>query len=208
MKIISVRGTVIRIHYLFGALMICLGLCGQLAQAVMIFGCVLFHEFCHIGVARWLGYHVTEIALLPFGGRVKIDGLQNSDMRELAIVLAGPVGSALCAGVCRWGPAEELTMAQMMAETNMMLALWNMIPAYPLDGGRAVRILFGYMMTQKEAVKRTADISYVVAAVLLFYAGYEWIMYHEIGVSFLIMAVMIVLIDRYVLRQVKNRSIN
>lgn len=162
----------------------------------MIFGCVLFHELCHVMAAWQLGYRVTEIVLLPFGGVAKIDGMQGSGWREVVIVLAGPVGSALCAGICRWLMADGHALVQMMAEINTMLALWNLLPAYPLDGGRMMRILFGYMMTQKKAVGRTASISYVIAAVLLFYAVYEWCVYGEIWVSMIFMAAMIVRLSK------------
>lgn len=192
MKIVSVYGTAMRVHYLFCLLLFCFTICGQLREAVVIFGCVLFHELCHTAAARWFGYRVSEIVLLPFGGVAKIDGMKNCGWQELAVVLSGPVGSALCAGICWWGMTDDKTMLRLMAETHTMLALWNLVPAYPLDGGRVIRILFGHMMTQKEAVKRTASISYVVAAVLIFYVTYEWFCFGKAGISLLIMAGMIV----------------
>jgi stage IV sporulation protein FB len=74
----------------------------------------------------------------------------------------------------------------------MMLALWNLLPAYPLDGGRFVRILFGTSMTAKEAVRRTVRISQAVAAVLFVYAGYVWFMRCEVLISVMLLAGMVV----------------
>ncbi|MBQ8682632.1 MAG: M50 family metallopeptidase [Selenomonadales bacterium] len=192
MKILTVRGVAIHVHYLFCLLAAVFGICGQMMEVIIIFLCVIFHELCHITTAVWLGYRVTRLELLPFGGAAMIDGLASSGWREIMMILAGPIGSALGGAVCYWGLKESGEVVRLALETNMMLFLWNLLPAYPLDGGRILRILLGYMMTQKEAVKRTVRISHVVAAVLLFYAIYALIADGEVLVSMMILAGMII----------------
>ena len=196
MRVMTIKGIAVRVHWLFFLLMLVFGICGQITEAAVIFACVVFHELCHIIVAAWLGYRVTGLALLPFGGMAEIEGMNGFGLTECMVVLAGPIGSALGAVLCGWGWSEMTGMIGLVAETNMMLALWNLLPAYPLDGGRLVRILFGTSMTAKAAVRRTVRISQAVAAVLFVYAGYIWIAKSEVLISVMILAGMIVRLAR------------
>ena len=196
MRVMTIKGIEIRVHYLFLLMMLVFGICGQVAEAAVIFTCVIFHELCHIAVAIWLGYRVTGLALLPFGGMAEIEGMNGSGQGECMVVLAGPLGSALVAVLCGWGWAESTGIIGLIIETNMMLALWNLLPAYPLDGGRLVRIFFAASMTAKVAVRRTVRISQLVAAVLFVYAGYVWLARYEVLISVMILAAMIVRLAR------------
>lgn len=196
MQVMTIKGIMVRVHYLFLLLMLVFGVCGQIVEATVIFACVVFHEMCHIAVAVWLGYRVTGLELLPFGGMAKIDGMNGFGWRECMVVLAGPSGSALGAAICGWGLAETTGIMRLIMETNMMLAMWNLLPAYPLDGGRLLRILFGMSMTAKEAVGRTVRISQLVAAVLFVYVGYIWVIECEVLISVMILAGMIVRLAR------------
>ena len=192
MRVMTIKGIAIRVHYLFFLLMLVFGICGQMMEAVVVFACVVFHELCHIAVAVWLGYRAKGLTLLPFGGMAEIEGMNGYGLRECMVVAAGPVGSAVGAFFCGWGWLEMSGMAELLAETNMMLALWNLLPAYPLDGGRLIRILFGTSMTAKEAVRRTVRISQLVAAVLFVYAGYVWLVRCEVLISVMLLAGMVV----------------
>ncbi len=195
MRVMTIKGIEVRVHYLFLFMMLIFGICGQAAEAAVIFACVVYHELCHIAVAVWLGYHVTGILLLPFGGMAMIDGMNGYGWRECMVVLAGPIGSALVA-VCGLGSAETTDIMRLITETNMMLALWNLLPAYPLDGGRLIRILFSVSMAAKEAIRRTVHISQLVAAVLFVYAGYVWLIRYEVLLSVMLLAIMIVRLAR------------
>ena len=191
MRVMTIKGIAIRVHYLCFLLMMVFGICGQMVEAIVIFACVVFHELCHIVVAIWLGHRAVGITLLPFGGMAEIEGMNGYGLRECMVVSAGPLGSVLGAVLCGWGWSEPSGMAELAMETNMMLALWNLLPAYPLDGGRLVRILLGTSMTAKEAVRRTVRISQLVAAVLFVYAGYVWIVRCEVLISVMLLAGMV-----------------
>lgn len=190
MTIVTIRGIRIRIHWLLVIMASVFAVCGQLTELSILFLGVIFHESCHMIVAERLGYHVSEIELLPFGGAAKIDGLSGQGWRELAIVTAGPIGSAI-GGAVGYALMEDSHMMSLWVETNKMLALWNLMPAYPLDGGRLVGTLFQYAMNPKKAVRRMVRISQTIAAVLLFYVGYAWTVQGEILVSLLLMTGMI-----------------
>lgn len=192
MCVVTIKGIAIRVHYLFLLMMLAFGICGQMMEATVIFACVVFHELCHMAVAVWFGYRVTGLSLLPFGGMAEIEGMNGVGLGECAVILAGPFGSMVGALLCGWGWTEMTGIVRLIAETNLMLALWNLLPAYPLDGGRLLQMLFTTSMTAKVAVRRTVRISQLVAAVLFVYAGYIWVARCEVLISVMILATMIV----------------
>ena len=98
-------------------------------------GALLLHEAGHLIMAKMLCCDVREIKLLPYGCRMDISSI-NSPWDELMIVLCGPVCSLICFMGCR-----SITGAEEFARANMYIALINLLPAYPLDGGRAVNAL-------------------------------------------------------------------
>ena len=90
-----------------------------------------FHELCHLAALKLLGHPVLRIELGPLGARIVTEELEPVD--ELICALAGPLGALLLLSVARWVPLVALfALAQ---------SAWNLIPLYPMDGGRAVRSL-------------------------------------------------------------------
>lgn len=106
------------------------------AAFLMHMGALLLHESAHFVMARMLGCSICCIDLLPYGCRMEITKL-DSPWDELMIALSGPVCSLICFIGCRNIPG-----AMEFAEANMYIAIINLLPAYPLDGGRAINALF------------------------------------------------------------------
>ena len=116
------------------------GLVSGLAGVVLLFGSVLAHEFGHAVVAQRFGVRVRQITLNIFGGVTQFERAGLSPRVDLFVSLGGPVTSLVLAAVC--GALSALTgstLLALVAAANLALGLFNMVPAFPLDGGRVLR---------------------------------------------------------------------
>jgi Zn-dependent protease len=128
------------------------GVVGGLIWLVIIFACVVVHELAHSLVARRRGASVREIVLLPIGGVSKLENLPESPPDELAIAIVGPAASlGLAAGAAVVAAALRQPLLpvdlyggpllQRVVWFNLVVAGFNLLPAFPLDGGRVFRAL-------------------------------------------------------------------
>lgn len=121
-----------------------------LVSSLLLFVCVLVHELSHSYVSNRLGVKVDEITLFLFGGVAHLSGEPQDPVVELKIALAGPFASAALAGGF-WlaarlvggmiNPMVAVTLSY-LAMINIVLVVFNMIPGFPLDGGRVLRALW------------------------------------------------------------------
>jgi Zn-dependent protease len=117
------------------------------ATAIMLFVSVLLHELGHSVVAMRHGIPVRSITLFLFGGVARIGAETPSAMAEFLIAAAGPLVSLVLAGVCYAaqplvaGIEPLLALAKYLVYINLALVLFNLIPGYPLDGGRVFRAI-------------------------------------------------------------------
>lgn len=165
------------------------GLPGMVFGAVMIlllFGCVTLHEFGHALVAQRLGIAVREIVLLPIGGVAVLSRNPNRPSHELLIAAAGPlVNVVIAAGLVialglkaavtdvdprvligGAGTPSVATALVWLLQVNIMLVLFNMIPAFPLDGGRILRGGLGLVMDWVRATRLATGVGQVIAVAL------------------------------------------
>lgn len=145
--------------------------------ALLLFGCVTLHELGHALVAQKMGIKVEDITLLPFGGLARLRTIPREPKRELAIAIAGPLVNVviflLLAFVAAFtyrneqnitpqflldeldrGNAQSLLIYLMLA--NVILVLFNLIPAFPLDGGRVLRALLAFKLSWEKATRIAA----------------------------------------------------
>ena len=120
---------------------------------VLLFLCVILHEFGHILAARRYGIRSPEVTLLPIGGVASMPRLPSDPRQELVVALAGPavnlvIGAALVAALGSLRPGEfeqienpHLSLIGRLAAANLFLAVFNLIPAFPMDGGRVLHAL-------------------------------------------------------------------
>ncbi len=120
---------------------------------VLLFLCVVLHEFGHILAARRYGIRSPEITLLPIGGVASMQRLPKDPREELVVALAGPavnlvIGAALVLALGSLRPGElaeidnpHLSLMGRLAAANIFLAVFNLIPAFPMDGGRVLHAL-------------------------------------------------------------------
>ena len=128
-----------------------------LALVVSIFVVIVVHELGHALVARRYGIATRDIMLLPIGGIASLERIPDLPRQELAVALVGPlinlVLAALCYGVLAFTHAGTMPNAfvTQLVWINVGLALFNLIPAFPMDGGRVLRALLAMRMGNERA---------------------------------------------------------
>jgi Zn-dependent protease/CBS domain-containing protein len=144
----------------------------------LLFLCVLLHELGHVFAVRRYGVQTRDVTLWPFGGIASMERMPDKPIQELIVALAGPaVNVVIAAALLLWlGPrfnAETLTqidnpavsMAAKVAGANIILVIFNMIPAFPMDGGRVLRALLAMRMGNARATEVAATIGQGFAVV-------------------------------------------
>ena len=170
------------------------GVAFMVALVLLLFLCVLLHELGHGLVAQLFGVHVADITLWPLGGLARIAKMPERPYQEFVMTAAGPATNILLAillslAAFAWlGPGEMLALAasasspwlyrglmsSMSAETlllllianNVLLAVFNLIPAFPLDGGRMLRALLAAVMSYRRATTIAAYVGQIFALLL------------------------------------------
>jgi Zn-dependent protease len=144
----------------------------SLAFAVGFFACVLVHELAHALAARTVGVATTDIRLFVFGGVARIAGEPADAGAEALVAMAGPLASVTLAGLCdlaSWrvaGPAGDLLAWLFLG--NLVVAGFNLLPGFPLDGGRVARALVWRLTGRRLLATRvTAAGGRALAAVLV-----------------------------------------
>jgi len=133
----------LKINYFFLLLLALYLLLGVAKPAILAFALVFLHEGVHALAARVLGFKVEEIVLLPFGGVARLnEPLADQPVKEILVALAGPLFNfSLWLLVTYLGIRGIIggSWAAYLAQINLKLCLFNLLPALPLDGGRVVR---------------------------------------------------------------------
>jgi Zn-dependent protease len=140
--------------------------------ALAFFACLLVHELAHALAARAVGVATTEIRLFVFGGVARIAGEPADAGAEALVAMAGPLASVTLAGLldlASWqvaGPAGDLLAWLFLG--NLVVACFNLLPGFPLDGGRVARALVWRLTGRRQLATRvTAAGGRALAAVLV-----------------------------------------
>jgi Zn-dependent protease/CBS domain-containing protein len=196
-KIARIAGIDVRIHATFFLLIAYViyaggaaGSEGGLLSALFIcllFLCVLLHEFGHALAARRYGVKTADITLLPIGGIARMERLPQKPGQEMVVALAGPlvniVIAALLAAILAlrgrldpyfWRHLDSLGLVSLLLYTNVIMCLFNLIPAFPLDGGRVLRALLATRMDYAKATHVAATIGQGLALALGIFAAYKF----------------------------------
>lgn len=120
------------------------------SSSLLLFACVLVHELAHSITSNRLGLSVKNITLFIFGGVAELTKEPDDPKTELKIAVAGPIASAALAlffyflskGLSGTLPAAFLAVFKYLALINIVIAAFNLIPGFPLDGGRILRALW------------------------------------------------------------------
>src|SRR5262245_8734034 len=161
-----IAGIDIKVHATFVLLLIFVGFAywseQRSAAAVVagvgltlaIFLCVVLHELGHALTARRYGIRTRDIVLLPIGGVARLERIPEEPMRELAVAVAGPAVNVVIAAVLfvvlqasgRWEGSATMSFTEgpflgRLLYVNVWLVLFNLLPAFPMDGGRMLRAI-------------------------------------------------------------------
>lgn len=182
-KIARFAGIDVNIHLTFFILIVWIALSywqaeGTLAAVVYgvgfilsLFICVVLHEFGHALTARRFGISTKNITLLPIGGVASLESMPEDPKQEIVVALAGPaVNLLIAAGIWLWLtatqsmlPIEQLSLSgdgflQKLLLVNIILAVFNMLPAFPMDGGRVLRAALAMNMDHNRATQLAARV--------------------------------------------------
>jgi stage IV sporulation protein FB len=153
----------------------------SLLFVVLLFLCVLLHEFGHILTARAFGAPTPYVTLLPIGGVAQLERIPEEPWEEFLIAIAGPaVNVVIAGGLIAFAHADprasaamgiddmQIPMVDRLAALNLFLALFNLIPAFPMDGGRVLRAALASRIGFVRATERADSIGQFTAFVLGF----------------------------------------
>jgi Zn-dependent protease/CBS domain-containing protein len=150
---------------------------------ILLFTCVTLHELGHSIAAKYFGIPVREITLLPLGGVAQLSKNPDKPLHELIIAAAGPLVNVIIAGLLLIPIGSELrmnlldgqgllpdarstsftTMLFWLLAANISLVVFNLIPAFPLDGGRILRALLAMAISYQRATRIAATIGQIIA---------------------------------------------
>ncbi|MDD5307185.1 MAG: site-2 protease family protein [Deltaproteobacteria bacterium] len=151
---------------------------------VLLFGSVLLHELGHALMARRFGVRTLDIVLTPIGGMARVIDMPSRPRHEIAIALAGPLVSLGIAGLglvlglavsaAPFVPRAVDEGVVYLAGINLMLGVFNLVPALPMDGGRVLR---GYLALKRDFLTATRMAARVgrIIAVAGFIAALLWL---------------------------------
>lgn len=197
-------GTTYRFHPLFTLIMIGSVITGYFLEAVTLFGIVLVHEMGHLAAANGFGWRVREVQLLPFGGVLVVDELGTAPTREELIVsLAGPlqhVWMILVALLMKWVDVGASSWWDYFIEANLMIGLFNLIPVMPLDGGKVMQSLLGYLLSYHNTILYTAWISMILSLAIIVIAIIQLISGH-LPLNILVIGIFLLVSNWYAYRQ-------
>ena len=148
---------------------------------LLIFGCVLLHELGHAFAARRYGIATRSIVLLPIGGIARLERMPERPLEELVVAVAGPLVNVTIVAIL-WligvrtpplasvvgfvigrAPLAEPGLLETIRIVNVAMILFNMIPAFPMDGGRVLRALLAMRVSHRQATAFASRVGQVIA---------------------------------------------
>ena len=188
-RLFSIAGTAVRIHLTFFLLLAWIAAIhwsrGGLQAAVdgvvfiaLLFLCVVLHEFGHVFAARGYGIRTSDVTLLPIGGVASLERMPEKPGQEIVVALAGPavnlviavalaltLGASFDLGQISQLEEAKTSLAGRVAAANVALCVFNLIPAFPMDGGRVLRALLAVRLGYTRATRVAATIGQGLAFV-------------------------------------------
>lgn len=164
----------------------------ELVFVVLVFATVVLHELGHAFAARRFGIATRDITLYPIGGVARLERMPEDPAQELVVAIAGPLVNVVIAlGLLLWltPPKAFAALTNSSLQTglllprllmvNVFLVLFNLIPAFPMDGGRVLRALLAMQMDYVQATQAAAAVGQLVALVFGFVGlfGYPMLLF-------------------------------
>lgn len=189
-KLANIAGIEVKVHATFILILIYVAVLhwGSLQSVILglafilaLFACVVLHELGHALTARRFGIRTRDIILLPIGGVARLERIPDQPRQEFWVALAGPAVNVVIAAVLAtwlqltnaWAPVEELTATggpflERLWMVNVFLVVFNLIPAFPMDGGRVLRAMLAMRIDYVQATQIAANVGQGLAFVFGF----------------------------------------
>lgn len=189
----------------------------RLAVLFSVFGCVVLHELGHALAARMYGIGTVDITLYPIGGIARLEGMPKTPGREIVVALAGPlVNVVIAVGLFLWILAaggwstpgldlfdllldllHQFPFVGRLLIANVFLVAFNLLPAFPMDGGRVFRALLSLRLSRVRATEVAVSVSGLMALAFFGFGLYLP------SLSLMILAVAVFLMGKAELAQVR-----
>lgn len=193
----KISGIPIFVHWSFAAILVYVAYIGvteefgvwgtlwYLMLVLAVFGCVLLHELGHSLSARRYGIGTEDITLLPIGGLARLERMPRKPMQELVIAVMGPAVNVVIALVLgllyiilygfefKLPPHSLETFIGGLTFVNGLLVVFNMIPAFPMDGGRVLRALLSFKLSYVKATQIASLVGKFAAICFIGYGFYQ-----------------------------------
>ncbi len=191
---------------------------GVAALAGLLFS-IIAHEVAHAVIAEYYHMPIASITLFVFGGVAEMKGEPSHAKGEFFMAVAGPIMSALLGFIFwaaaalhrEWLPDPAIdSVLEYLGDLNMLIALFNMVPAFPLDGGRALRALIWKMKNNLVLATRVASQAGAVFAYgLMAYGGYKILLHDDLvsGAWMTLLGLFVHGSGAYAVRQTESRSL-
>ena len=192
MRLGKIGGIRIRVNLFLLLLCVVYAALGFAVEVLLIFAAVLVHEIAHAVIAVILGINVAEVELLPFGGQAKIEDFTGLEPdREIYVAMAGPAASLSLAGIFYF-LQDGITSPYLplFININLILGLFNLCPALPMDGGRILRAILSGIIGYKKATARTAVLGKIIAVGLIIFGLYQIYFLHS-GANYVLVGVLL-----------------
>ncbi|SDT30068.1 sporulation factor SpoIVFB. Metallo peptidase. MEROPS family M50B [Paenibacillaceae bacterium GAS479] len=171
---INIGGIRWSLHPLLAVLMLLSIMTGYIGELLTLFVLVFVHELGHAAAAHGFGWKVLEIKLLPFGGVAELEEKPGAPSYEEAVIaLAGPLQNLWMAGAAWALGAAGLMNPQWsdyLIHANLLLLAFNMLPIYPLDGGRLLRYICGMQLNYYATLRFSAWTGMIFSVLMIAFA--------------------------------------
>jgi Zn-dependent protease len=205
-QLLKIADIPVRLHWSFGLIFIWVGYNAWIQNVpwrgflfyqffiLLVFLCVVLHEFGHALMARRFGNKTRDIILTPIGGIARLESISEKPWQEFFIAIAGPAVNIVIAGCIAlglWATGQLAPQAfdsydifhprsigPVLMYSNLVLAAFNCIPAFPMDGGRILRALLSLKWPRVKATLIAARLGQVCAIIFLIFAIWneEWML--------------------------------
>lgn len=189
MRVGKIREIAVKIHWCFLLIAGVFIAAGLQEKVCAVFFSVILHEAAHVIMARHFGYQVKEVELLPFGGVARIERLWESERKNVfAVAAAGPIVSLLIAGGAFLLVTAGIEEMRLMMNVNLVLGAFNLLPAFPLDGGQIFRVFFRCFVSYRDATRYIVVMSIMVCMAMMGKLFYDFIFFQELNLSYGLMS--------------------